>query len=90
MLLGQVPEAVVWAIYFAPVASTLLITAGLIARRLFGFAFRDEWAGQLTILALVVACEQIDGIEIARRNPFAQRCRSQCGHARARRPRGWS
>ena len=55
MLLGQVPEAVVWAIYFAPVASTLLITAGLIARRLFGFPFRDAWAGQLTIIALVVA-----------------------------------
>ncbi len=56
MLLGQVPEAVVWAIYFAPVASTLLITAGLIARRLFGVQrLRDEWAGQLTIAALAVA-----------------------------------
>ncbi len=56
MLLGQVPEAVVWAIYFAPVASTLLITAGLIARRLFGARWlRDEWAGRLTIAALTVA-----------------------------------
>ncbi len=55
MLLGQVPEAVVWAIYFAPVASTLLITAGLIARRLFGFPFRDAWAGRLTILAIGIA-----------------------------------
>jgi len=55
MLLGQVPEAVVWAIYFAPVASTLLITAGLIARRLFEFPFRDAWAGRLTILAIFVA-----------------------------------
>ena len=55
MLLGQVPEAVVWAIYFAPVASMLLITAGLIARRLSGFEFRDEWAGRLTIAALLVA-----------------------------------
>ena len=55
MLLGQVPESVVWAIYFAPVASTLLITAGLIARRLFGFPFRDSWAGRLTILAIGIA-----------------------------------
>ena len=56
MLLGQVPEAVVWAIYFAPVASMLLITAGLIARRLFGVRWlRDEWAGRLTIAALAVA-----------------------------------
>ncbi len=55
MLLGQVPEAVVWAIYFAPVASTLLITAGLIARRLFDLPFRDAWAGRLTILAIGIA-----------------------------------
>ena len=56
MLLGQVPEAVVWAIYFAPVASTLLITAGLIARRLFGVQrLRDEWAGRLTIAAIGIA-----------------------------------
>ncbi len=55
MLLGQVPESVVWAIYFAPVASTLLITAGLIARRLFGFPFRDAWAGRLTIAAIGIA-----------------------------------
>ena len=57
MLLGsEVPEAVVWAIYLAPVAAMLVITAGLLARRLFALDWlRDEWAGSITIAAIGVA-----------------------------------
>ena len=57
MLLGsEVPEAVVWAIYFAPVASMLLITAGLLVRRIFAVEWlRDEWAGRVTIAAIGIA-----------------------------------
>ena len=51
MILGsQVPEAVVWAIYLAPVASFAAIVALHRARR-----FRAEWAGRITIAAVGLA-----------------------------------
>ena len=51
MILGrEIPEAVVWAIYLAPVASFVAITA---LHRLP--QFRAEWAGWITIGAVAVA-----------------------------------
>ena len=51
MILGsQVPEAVVWAIYLAPVASFAAIVALHRARR-----FRAGWAGRITIAAVGLA-----------------------------------
>ena len=51
MILGsQVPEAVVWAIYLAPVASFAAIVALHRAR-----GFRAEWAGRITIAAVGLA-----------------------------------
>ena len=51
MILGsEVPEAVVWAIYLAPVASFVTIVALHRHPR-----FKDEWAGWITIAALGVA-----------------------------------
>ncbi|MCY3655074.1 MAG: NADH-quinone oxidoreductase subunit L [Chloroflexi bacterium] len=50
MILGTVPEAVVWAIYFAPVISFLVIVA--LHRTPW---FQDDWAGRITIAALVIA-----------------------------------
>ena len=51
MILGsQVPEAVVWAIYLAPVASFAAIVS---LHR--GRGFRAEWAGRITIAAVGLA-----------------------------------
>ncbi|MCY4455758.1 MAG: proton-conducting transporter membrane subunit, partial [Chloroflexi bacterium] len=50
MILGTIPEAVVWAIYFAPVASFVLIAALHRAPQ-----FQDEWAGRITIAAIGIA-----------------------------------
>ncbi len=50
MILGTVPEAVVWAIYFAPVASFVAIVA--LHRAPW---FQDEWAGRITIAAIGIA-----------------------------------
>ena len=51
MILGiEVPEAVVWAIYFAPVASFVLIAA--LHRAPW---FQAEWAGRITIAAIGIA-----------------------------------
>ncbi|MDA1061638.1 MAG: NADH-quinone oxidoreductase subunit L [Chloroflexi bacterium] len=51
MILGrEVPEAVVWAIYLAPVASFVAITA---LHRMP--QFRAEWAGRITIAAVAIA-----------------------------------
>ena len=51
MILGsQVPEAVVWAIYLAPVASFAAIVALHRAR-----GFRAGWAGRITIAAVGIA-----------------------------------
>ena len=51
MILGsQVPEAVVWAIYLAPVASFAAIVALHRAR-----GFRAQWAGRITIAAVGLA-----------------------------------
>ena len=50
MILGTIPEAVVWAIYFAPVASFVLIAVLHRVPR-----FQDEWAGRITIAAIGIA-----------------------------------
>ena len=56
MLLPEVPEAVVWAIYLAPVASFLVITAALVADRVKLLPWlRTEWAGWLTIAAVALS-----------------------------------
>ncbi len=50
MILGTIPEAAVWAIYFAPVISFVLIVA--LHRAPW---FQDEWAGRITIAAIGIA-----------------------------------
>lgn len=57
MLIGnEVPEAVVWAIYFAPVVSFFVITLDLLGRRVFAYTWlRDERAAWIAIAAIVVA-----------------------------------
>ena len=52
MILGTVPEAVVWAIYFAPVASFVLIAA---LSRTARFQGTSEYAGRITIAAIGIA-----------------------------------
>jgi NADH-quinone oxidoreductase subunit L len=49
MILGDIPEAAVWAIYFAPLASFLLIAAGLLLRL---ERFEDRHASMITIAAV--------------------------------------
>ena len=50
MILGTIPEAVVWAIYLAPVASFVVIAAAHRSPR-----FEPEWAGRITIAAIGVS-----------------------------------
>ena len=50
MILGTIPEVFVWAIYFAPVISFVLIAVLHRVPR-----FQDEWAGRITIAAIGIA-----------------------------------